>query len=201
MDYSSEIVKVAVQEVSRLPGIGKKTALRLVLHLLKGQPQTIADLSAAILDLADKVIRCTECGNISDYPLCTICTDPRRDDTTICIVEDMRDVMAIENTARYRGKYHVLNGIISPIDGIGPDKLNIAALFQRASLPEVSEVIFALPTTMEGDTTMFYLTRKLARDGLKISSIARGISVGGELQYVDEVTLGRSIAARVPYSA
>lgn len=201
MEYPSKLVENAVNEISRLPGIGKKTALRLVLHLLK-EPESITfALTESLNELRSKIKYCTLCRNISDENTCQICSSPRRDRTLLCIVEDTRDVLAIENTAQYRGLYHVLGGVISPLDGVGPDELNIDLLINRIQSPdnEVSEVIFALSATMEGDTTAFYLTKKLKEFGLKISTIARGVPIGGELEYADEITLGRSILTRTAY--
>jgi len=201
MEYSSKLIQEAVEEISKLPGIGKKTALRLVLHLLK-QPESQSEaLSGAIQRLRRDIRYCTECRNISDEEVCRICASPRRDKHVLCLVEDTRDVMAIENTSQYNGLYHVLGGVISPIDGVGPSDLNIDALLRRLEKPDagVNEIIFALSPTMEGDTTAFYLTKKLRSFGLKISTIARGIPIGGELEYTDEITLGRSIQGRTLY--
>ena len=189
----------AVDEMAQLPGIGKRTALRMVLHLLK-QPkeQTIA-MANALESFRTQVIFCEQCHNLSDVPLCEICSSARRDSTQLCVVEDIRDVMAIENTGQYQGKYHVLNGIISPIDGIGPQDLTINSLVEKVKAAEVKEVIFALSATMEGDTTIFYIHKQLQDYPVTVSTIARGIPVGDELEYTDEVTLGRSILKRVPY--
>ena len=202
MEYPSQLVENAVNEISRLPGIGKKTALRLVLHLLKENDTTTFALAESLTELRSKIRYCSTCRNISDDETCQICNSPRRDRSLICVVEDTRDVMAIENTAQYRGLYHVLGGVISPLDGIGPDELNIDLLIQRLqrSDNEVQEVIFALSATMEGDTTAFYLTKKLKEFNLKISTIARGVPIGGELEYADEITLGRSIMSRTEYN-
>ncbi len=199
MDYSSKILENAVYEVSQLPGIGKRTALRLVLHLLKQPEQQTIHLSEALLKLRTEVNFCTSCNNISDTELCEICANPKRDKGIICVVEDIRDVMAIENTSQYQGLYHVLGGKISPMEGIGPQDLTISPLIQKVRQGEVRELIFALSSTMEGDTTNFYIYKQL--DGMKVvtSTIARGISVGDELEYADEVTLGRSILNRVPF--
>lgn len=199
MEFSSRIIEQAVNEFSRFPGIGKKTALRLVLHLIKQNEQDIRSLSSSIVALKEQLKFCTECGNVSDEEVCNICKDKRRDAKLMCLVEDMRDVMAIENTSQFRGLYHILGGLISPIDGIGPDDLNLAGLEDRLKRNEVEEVIIALSATMEGDTTGFYLARKLKALGIKVSSLSRGIAIGGELEYADEITLGRSIASRVPY--
>ncbi len=200
--FSSKLLQTAVEEFSRLPGIGKKTALRLVLHMLKQDGETVQRFSEALMQLHSEVVYCRECHNIADRSLCDICSSPRRDKSMICVVEDLRDVIAIENTGQYHGLYHVLGGIISPIDGIGPDDLNIAALEKRLhNTQEVREVILALSTTMEGDTTNFYLYKKLNAFNIKISVIARGIAIGDELEYADEITLGRSIIYRTAYEA
>jgi len=193
-------LQAAVEEFSQLPGIGKKTALRLVLHLLRQDSGSVRRFSETMLQLRENVVYCKSCHNISDKPLCDICSSSRRDAGTICVVEDIRDVIAIENTGQYYGLYHVLGGIISPMDGIGPADLTIDALAERvAGSQELSEVILALSTTMEGDTTNFYLYKKLKAFDIKISVIARGIAIGDELEYADEVTLGRSILHRTAY--
>lgn len=199
MDFSSKLLEQAVNEMSQLPGIGKRTALRLVLHLLK-QPesQTVA-LSKALLDLKTLVKFCKNCHNISDQDLCEICSNPNRSKSIVCVVEDIRDVMAIENTSQYRGLYHVLGGKISPMDGIGPSQLTIPSLVEKAKSGAVEEIIFALSSTLEGDTTNFYIYKKLEGAPVKTSTIARGIAVGDELEFADEVTLGRSITNRVPF--
>ncbi|GAA0188597.1 recombination mediator RecR [Fulvivirga kasyanovii] len=201
MEYPSRLIENAVGEISKLPGIGKKTALRLVLHLLKEPEATTAELSEALTELRTKIRYCKDCHNISDEEVCNICASHRRDRSIICVVEDTRDVLAIENTAQYTGLYHILGGVISPIEGVGPSELNIEQLLQRieSNRDEVKEVIFALSPTMEGDTTAFYLTKKLKEFGVKISTIARGIPIGGELEYTDEITLGRSILSRTAY--
>ena len=199
MNFSSKLLEDAVAEFARLPGIGEKTALRMVLFLLNRQEQEVEKFSAALLRLKKEVNFCSECGNISDTPLCGICTAPRRDRSLICVVEDSRDVMAIENTRQYNGLYHVLGGLISPMDGIGPSDLNVGRLLERADNGETKEIILALSATMEGDTTVFYLYKKLKAIPVLLSSIARGIAFGGEIEYADEVTLGRSIQTRVPY--
>lgn len=193
------LLEKAVGEVSKLPGIGRKTALRLVLHLLRQEDGTVDELTESLSKLKHEVRHCRVCHNISDTDVCPICSDNRRDSTTICVVENIQDVMAIENTQQYHGLYHVLGGIISPIDGIGPSDLEVDSLVKRVADGGVSEVIMALSSTMEGDTTAFYIFRKLAPYDIKQSVIARGISVGNELEYTDEVTLGRSILNRVPY--
>jgi len=199
MDFSSRLLENAVNEFAKLPGIGQKTALRLVLHLLKQNEQDVYQFSNAITKLKNEIRFCRNCHNISDTTVCEICASAKRDKTLICIVEDVRDVMAIENTGQYQGVYHVLGGLISPMDGIGPADLFIESLVNRVKEGEIAEVILALSATMEGDTTIFYIYKKLKDFPIKVSTIARGISFGGELEYVDEVTLGRSIATRVPY--
>ena len=199
MNFSSKLLENAVNEFSSLPGIGQKTALRLVLHLLS-QPQTeVEKFSNSLMILKRDIRYCNECHNISDHELCQICSSVKRDKSLICVVEDTRDVMAIENTGQYQGGYHVMGGLISPMDGIGPSDLNIESLVKRVQAGGIKEVILALSATMEGDTTIFYLYKKLKDAGVSISTIARGIAFGGELEYVDEITLGRSIATRVPY--
>ncbi len=198
--YPSQLLERAVQEFSKLPGIGRKTALRLVLHLLRQDAEDVSLLTEAISKMKKEVKRCQVCHNVSDSDICPICSDPHRDDTTICVVENIQDVMAIENTQQFSGLYHVLGGVISPMDGIGPADLEIDSLVDRVGEGKVKEVILALSSTMEGDTTNFYIFRKLAPfSELKISIIARGISVGDELEYTDEVTLGRSILNRMPF--
>ena len=199
MNFSSKLLESAVEEFSKLPGVGKKTALRLVLHLLKSSSTEVHNFSNSITTLKDNIKYCQKCHNISDEGICEICNSTKRDVSTICVVEDTRDVMAIENTHQYQGLYHVLNGLISPMDGVGPADLTIELLLERVRTGEVQEVIFALSATMEGDTTIFYLHKKLKDFNIKISTIARGIAFGGEIEYADEITLGRSIATRVPY--
>lgn len=194
--YPSALLEKAVQEFSRLPGIGRKTALRLVLHLLRQEVSVADSLSSAISQMRHEVKYCRVCHNISDTELCPICADHRRDTTTICVVENVQDVMAVENTQQYHGLYHVLGGIISPMDGIGPSDIEVDSLVRRVSEGGISEVILALSSTMEGDTTNFYISRKLEPFDVKLSVIARGISVGDELEYTDEVTLGRAILNR-----
>ncbi len=199
MDFSSKLLENAVYEMSQLPGIGKRTALRLVLHLLK-QPKNRTDkLALALQDLRNTVKFCNNCHNISDTELCEICVNPKRDASLVCVVEDIRDVMAIENTGQYRGLYHVLGGKISPMEGVGPQDLTIASLVHKAKNGAVKELIFALSSTMEGDTTNFYIYKQLEGLGVNTSTIARGIAVGDELEYADEVTLGRSILNRIPF--
>ena len=198
--YPSRWIEAAVEEISRLPGIGKKSALRIVLHLLKKDPAQSEALSKAIREMRENIRYCDTCGNISDEEQCSVCRSPRRDRSIICVVEDTRDVMAIENTGQYTGLYHVLGGVISPLEGVGPEELNISKLMARVEADkDVQELIFALSPTMEGDTTAFYISKKVRPLKLKVSSIARGIPIGGELEYADEVTLGRSILSRVRY--
>lgn len=197
--YPSRLLESAVQEFSRLPGIGRKTALRLVLHLLRQDSSDVERFAQAVSTMKREVRFCKCCHNISDDELCPICSDQRRDASTVCVVENVQDVMAIENTQQFHGLYHVLGGIISPMDGIGPSDLEIASLVDRVAGGGVKEVILALSPTMEGDTTNFYLFRKLAPYDVTVSVIARGVSVGGELEYTDEVTLGRSILNRTPF--
>lgn len=199
MNFSSKLLENAVNEMSQLPGIGKRTALRLVLFLLQQPKSQTKDLSNSLIELIDKVILCKSCNNISDYELCEICSNNKRDKSTICVVEDIRDVMAIESTGQYTGIYHVLGGKISPIEGIGPNQLNISSLIEKVNHNDISEIIFALSPTMEGDTTNFYLYKQLLGNKIKITTIARGVSVGNELEYTDEVTLGRSIIKRIPF--
>lgn len=199
MEFSSKLLEGAVDEMSQLPGIGRRTALRLVLHLLK-QPesQTVA-LSKALVDLKTEVKFCRNCHNISDKELCEICANKNRQGSIVCVVEDIRDVMAIENTSQYRGLYHVLGGKINPMEGVGPSQLTIKSLVEKARNGEIEEIIFALSSTLEGDTTNFYIFKQLEGLDIKTSTIARGISVGDELEYADEITLGRSITNRIPF--
>lgn len=194
--YSSQLLEKAVQEFAKLPGIGRKTALRLVLWMLRQDDSDVEQFAAAVRQLKQEVRYCHTCHNISDTDTCPICADKRRDDTVVCVVENIQDVMAIENTQQYHGLYHVLGGIISPMDGIGPSDIEIDSLVQRVADGGVKEVILALSPTMEGDTTNFYIYRKLAAYDVKVSVIARGIAVGNELEYTDEVTLGQSITNR-----
>ena len=198
--YPSVLLEKAVGEFAKLPGIGRKTAMRLVLHLLRQDTATVEAFSSAISTLKKEVKYCKVCHNISDTDVCRICSNPSRDVTTVCVVENIRDVMAVENTQQYRGLYHVLGGVISPMDGIGPSDLEIESLVNRVKEGIVKEVILALSSTMEGDTTNFYIYRKLEKSDVKITVIARGISIGDELQYTDEVTLGRSIVNRVAFT-
>ena len=197
--YPSQLLERAVQEFSKLPGVGRKTALRLVLHLLRQEDQDVQAFVEAVSRLKHDVCYCKTCHNISDAERCPICADPRRDATTVCVVENIQDVMAVETTQQYQGLYHVLGGVISPMDGIGPSDLEIDSLVKRVEEGGVREVILALSPTMEGDTTNFYIFRKLAPYDVSISIIARGVSVGNELEYTDEVTLGRSIVNRTPF--
>lgn len=200
MNFSSKLIEDAVTEISRLPGIGKKTALRLALHLLKQNEAVTEALALSITRMREEIRYCNNCHNISDQELCSICQSHRRDRTIICVVEDIRDVLAIENTNQFTGLYHVLGGVISPIQGVGPEELKIESLLDRVSKGEAQEIILALSATMEGDTTSFYLSKKLKDSGVKVSTIARGIPVGGELEFTDEVTLGRSILTRINYA-
>ena len=197
--YPSTLLARAVEEFSKLPGVGHKTALRFVLHLLRQEEAQVEAFSEAVLRLRKEVRYCRVCHNISDEEVCTICSNPKRDAATLCVVENIQDVMAVENTQQYHGLYHVLGGLISPMDGIGPADLEIDSLVARVAEGKVNEIIFALSSTMEGDTTNFYISRKLADYPVKLSVIARGISVGDELEYTDEVTLGRSILNRTPF--
>ncbi|QQL50957.1 recombination mediator RecR [Mucilaginibacter ginkgonis] len=199
MNFSSKLLENAVAEFAKLPGVGPKTALRLVLHLLGQDKEEVQSFSDAMVKLRNEILFCSTCHNISDQPVCDICSSPKRDHGIICIVEDTRDVMAVENTDQFNGVYHVLGGLISPMDGVGPADLEIDSLIERVSRGDIKEVFFALSATMEGDTTIFYLNKRLKNFKLNISTIARGIAFGGELEYVDEITLGRSIATRVPY--
>jgi len=199
MEYSSKLLENAVNEISQLPGIGKRTALRLALHLLKQPKENTTDLTQALIDFREDINFCSSCHNLSDVPLCEICSNPARDDSLLCVVEDIRDVIAIENTAQFKGFYHILGGIISPIDGVGPKDLNIESLENKVKQGKVKEIIFALSATMEADTTNFYIYKILAPYNVKTSAIARGIPVGDELEYTDEITLGRSILKRIPY--
>jgi len=199
MEISSRLLQKAVEEMSQLPGIGKRTALRLVLHLLRQPEAQTESLSSALRELRSGIRHCRECHNISDTEVCDICSNPRRDRTLVCVVEDIRDVMAIENTGHYRGLYHVLGGKISPMEGVGPQDLTIDSLVEKVRIGEVQELIFALSATMEGDTTNFYMSRQLEGIPVKLTTIARGIPVGDDLEYADEVTLGRSILQRIPF--
>ena len=200
MEFPSQLVKNAVDQLSTLPGVGKRSGLRLALHLLKKDKEKVEKFGQSFIDLINNINYCKECFTISDYDLCQVCTNPNRDKGIICVVEDIRTMMAIENTLQYKGVYHVLGGLISPLDGIAPDDLKIEELISKIDKGNISEVIFALSTTMEGDTTNFYLFKRLKEKSIKISSIARGIAIGDELEYTDEVTLGTAISSRLPYS-
>lgn len=199
MNYPSKLIADAVAAFTKLPGIGEKTALRLVLHLLKQDEEKVKQFGEAIMRMRSEIRFCKTCHNVSDNDTCEICANPQRDHTIVCLVESIRDVIAIENTNSFRGVYHILGGIISPIDGIGPDRLNIASLIERIEAGAVKEVIMAISPTIEGDTTIFYVSKKLKDFDIRITSIARGVSFGGELEYTDEMTLARSIVTRLPY--
>ena len=201
MEFSSKLLERAVNEMSQLPGIGKRTALRLVLHMLRQPKEQTLALSEALQTMRNDIKFCKSCHNISDVEMCDICSNPNRNNTMICVVEDVRDVMAIENTSSFKGLYHVLGGKISPMDGVGPHDLNIESLVEKVKLGQIKELIFALSSTMEGDTTNFYIYRKIQDYQVVTSTIARGISVGDELEYADEITLGRSIINRIPFEA
>ena len=196
MQFSSKLIEGAVDAFAGLPGIGKKTALRLVLNLVQRPTEDTMAFARALTDMRQHIQHCITCGNLSDQNVCSICRDPRRDKSTICVVESIRDVMAIEETQQFRGVYHVLGGVIAPIEGVGPADLNLDTLIERAKAPETKEVIMAISPTIEGDTTIFYINRQLLEVDVELSNIARGVSFGGELEYADEVTLGRSIVAR-----
>lgn len=198
--FSSALLENAVNEFAKLPGIGRKTALRLVLHLLKQSENDVDMFGNAFIQLRKDIVYCKVCHNISDKDVCQICANPSRDSSTVCVVENIKDVISIENTQQYRGLYHVLGGIISPMDGIGPNDLEIESLVKRVEEEGVKEVILALSTTMEGDTTNFYIFRKLSMPDVKITTIARGIAIGDELEYADEITLGRSILNRIEFT-
>ncbi len=199
VNYSSALLQNAVQELSRLPGIGRKTALRLALHMLRQPVEIVTGLGESIIRLRTEVKYCTICHTISDADICGICSNQKRDQSTLCVVEDIRDMMAIENTAQFSGAYHVLGGIISPMEGIGPSNIQIASLFEKVQRGGIREIILALPSTVEGDTTNFYLYKTLKNSTVTVTSIARGIPVGDELDYTDEITLGRSILNRQVY--
>ena len=198
-NYSSKHLEQAVNELSKLPGIGKKTALRLALHLLKQDKNTIELLSKSLVNLKEEIHFCRRCHNISDHEFCEICQNPKRDSSIICVVEDFNDVIAIEKTSQYKGLYHVLKGVISPMEGIGPQELNISSLVDRIKNEKIVEIILALPTNIEGDTTSFYIYKQIRQHDILLTVIARGISIGDEIEYADEVTLGRSIINRLPY--
>lgn len=199
MNYPSKLIEEAVLSLAKLPGIGKKTALRLVIHLLQKEEHETKNLSTALSHMRENIKFCKQCHNISDDEICGVCANPMRDESIICVVENFRDILSIENTHYYKGMYHVLGGVIAPIEGIGPDQLNIQSLINRVESGNVKEVIMALNPTIDGDTTIFYLSKRLNNFDVKITTIARGISFGGELEYVDEVTLARSISARLPF--
>lgn len=200
-NFPSHLLENAVNELSKLPGIGKKTALRLALYLLRQKVSDVETFGNALIKLANEIKYCKICHNISDTDVCEICSSVKRDKSIVCVVEDVRDVMAIENTGQFNGVYHVLGGIISPIDGIGPDDLNIGSLINRVSEGSIKEVIMAFSTTVEGDTTNFFLYRKLSSFSISITMIARGISIGDDIEYTDQLTLGRSIIHRLPYES
>lgn len=199
-EFESTLLETAVTEISRLPGIGRKTALRLALHLLREDLSASVQLGEAIINLRKGIRYCHVCHNISEQDVCPICSDQRRDSTTVCVVESVKDVLTIENTGTFRGVYHVLGGVISPIDGIGPDKLQIDSLVARVQSGNIQEVILALSATMEGDTTDYYIYRRLDPYGVKITQLARGVSVGNEIEYTDEITLGRSLLNRTLFA-
>lgn len=199
MEFSSKILEKAVDEVSRLPGIGKRTALRLVLHLLKQPKDTVKYLTEAIDNVRNNIIYCNSCHNISDFDICEICSNPKRNHELVCVVEDIRDVMAIEQTGSFNGIYHVLGGKISPMDGVSPSMLTINNLIEKVNNNKIKEIIFALSATIEGDTTIYYIYKQINNNNIIVSTIARGIGVGDELEYADEVTLSRSIINRIPY--
>ena len=201
MNFPSKLIEDAVNEFARLPGIGKKTALRLVLHLLRQPQERSRQFGDAIVRMRSEIRFCRQCHNVADAELCNICASHRRDQSLLCVVESLRDVMAVESTNHYNGVYHVLGGIISPMDGIGPDDINIESLLERMKAEQVREVIMALSPTMEGDTTIFYISRKLSPFNIKVTAISRGISVGGELEYTDEITLARALVNRMPYES
>jgi recombination protein RecR len=200
MTFSSKLIEKAVEAFASLPGIGRKTALRLVLHLLKQDKTVTEQFTAALQQLREGIRECRVCHNLADAEVCNICADQRRDRALVCVVENIRDLMAIEETGQYRGLYHVLGGIISPIEGVGPADLNIDSLLERVPREAVKEVIMAISPNIEGETTIYYLSKKLQPLGVQVSAIARGVSFGGDLEYADELTLGRSIVARVPYA-
>ncbi len=201
-EFESSLLESAVTEISRLPGIGRKTALRLALHLLRQEPSVALQLGESIIKLRKGICYCSVCHNISEHEVCQICADVRRDSSTVCVVESVRDVIVFENTRQYRGLYHVLGGVISPIDGVGPDQLQIDSLIQRVRSQQVKEVILALSATMEGDTTEYYIYKRLQaeKEPVKVTQLARGVAVGNEIEYTDEVTLGRSLLNRTLFS-
>ncbi|MFN5417663.1 MAG: recombination mediator RecR [Flavobacteriia bacterium] len=199
MKIPSKYLEQAVDQLAILPGVGKRTALRLAIHLLKQKPEVIEQFAQVFIDLKNNIKKCTSCGNISDVELCSICSNPARNHAIICVVEDIRDVIAIEETVSFNGIYHILGGIISPMDGIGPNDLNIASLISKIELGNVKEVIFALSATMEGDTTNYYLYKKIQAFEVEVTCLSRGVSIGTELQYADGITLGKSIIHRLPF--
>jgi recombination protein RecR len=198
-EFSSKLLATAVNELSRLPGIGKRTALRLALHILREETSLAENLSASILKMRRDIVFCSRCNNISDSEICNICSNHKRDENKICVVEDTRDVLAIENTSQFTGLYHVLGGIINPIEGVGPNDINIGQLVRRINTESINEIILALPATVEGDTTNYYIYKLIKDFDLKITAIARGVAIGDELEYADEITLGRSILNRLPF--
>ena len=200
-EYSSKLLEIAVTELARLPGIGKKTALRLALYILKEDASFAENLSAAIVKMRSEIVFCKRCNNISDTEICDICANNKRDENTLCVVEDTRDVLAIENTAQYNGLYHVLGGVINPMDGVGPNDLHIRHLIERIHTEDIHEVILALPATVEGDTTNFYMYKLIKDFDVRVTTIARGVAIGDELEYTDEITLGRSILNRLPFES
>ena len=195
----SKLLEHAVNEFSKLPGVGKKTALRLVLYILNQEKEYAVNFGKAIIDLRENIVRCKKCNNISDTEICSICSNKLRDHEQVCVVENTKDVMALENTHQYNGVYHVLGGLISPMDGIGPNDINIDSLIEKVKSGNVKEVIFALSTTMEGDTTNFYIYRKISEYTIDITTLARGVAIGDDLEYTDEITLARSITNRTPF--
>lgn len=201
MTFSSKLIEKAVEAFSSLPGIGRKSALRLVLHLLKQEKSATEQFTSALIAMREGIRECRICHNLADEEICQICSDARRDRSIVCVVENIRDLMAIEDTSQYRGLYHVLGGVISPIEGIGPGDLHIESLEERVRQGEIHEVIMAISPTIEGETTIYYISKKLQPSGVQLSAIARGVAFGGDLEYADELTLGRSIVARVPYAA
>ena len=201
MEFSSKLLQSAVDDIAQLPGIGKRTALRLALHILKLPKSSTNQLANSLINFREKIKFCKNCNNLSDSIICDICSNDKRDKQTLCVVQDIRDVIAVENTQQFKGYYHVLGGVISPIDGVGPQDLNVDSLIEKVKKEEIKEIIFALSSTMEAETTIFYLYKILLKYKVVISVIAKGISVGDELEYTDEITLGRSIMKRVPYES
>jgi len=198
--FSSNLLEEAVNELAKLPGIGKRTAMRMALHLLKQEKAQVNRLGTSIIRLREEIVFCEKCHNISENSICNICSSPKRDHSTICVVEDIRDVVAIENTNQFKGVYHVLGGLISPIDGVSPSDLQISSLISRITIEDIKEIIFAFSTTVEGDTTNFYIFKQLTEQNIKLSTLARGVAIGNEIEFADEVTLGRSIIQRLPYT-